>query len=76
MTKDFYQHDDEVIKAARALRRALIEDAPFGNACKAVEWVNATYPQVVALAQQSTEDEGRATGWVQPRDGAAYPAAI
>lgn len=52
-----YQHSDKVIEAARTLYECLIEDAPFGNAEKAVEWVDAAYPQVRMLAFQQTEDE-------------------
>lgn len=76
MTKGFYQHDDEVIEAARVLKQALLADSPLGNELEAQRWVRENYPQVVALAAQSTEDEERRTGWVQPRNGAAYPAAI
>ena len=53
----FYQHDDEVIEAARILKRALLEDSPFGNEDQAQKWLKETYPQVVSLAAQTTVDD-------------------
>ena len=59
MMATFYQHDDEVIEAARILKRALLEDSPFGNEDQAQKWLKETYPQVVSLAAQTTYDEER-----------------
>ncbi|MEM9043495.1 MAG: hypothetical protein AAGC81_02285 [Pseudomonadota bacterium] len=55
----FYQHCDEVIEAARLLRHELIEDAPEGNTKADEAWVGQRYPEVCALARQTTEEEER-----------------
>lgn len=53
----FYQHSDEVIEAARILKQELLDDSPFGNEIEAQRWLREKYPQVVALAGQTTEAE-------------------
>lgn len=61
MTK-FYQHCDEVIEAARTLKQELLSDSPFGNEREAQKWLREKYPQVVALAGQTTEAEAERAG--------------
>lgn len=58
-----YQHCDEVIEAARVLKQELIDDAPYGNTDAAHQWVFETYPQVCALAAQTTEPEAERAGF-------------
>jgi len=58
-----YQHNDEVIEAARVLCGELLDDSPFGNEAHAQEWLRINYSQVVSLANQTTEaEEERAVG--------------
>lgn len=51
----FYQHSDEVIEAARILKKELLDDSPFGNEDAAQKWFLERYPNVAALAAQTTE---------------------
>lgn len=50
-------HNDDVIEAARCLRDALMCDSPFGASEVGEDWFRRTYPDVAAMADQTTEEE-------------------
>jgi hypothetical protein len=52
-----YQHNDEVIDAARLLREALMDDSPFGNSEMGEDWFLREHPNIAALSEQLKEDE-------------------
>lgn len=51
-----YQHNDEVIDAARLLREALMDDSPFGNSEMGEDWFLREYSNIAALSEQLKED--------------------
>lgn len=53
----FHQHSDEVIEAARSLRRELMLDSPFGNESEARKWFLERHTHIETLANQVTETE-------------------
>lgn len=52
-----YQYNDEVIEAARILKKALLDDSPFGNEGAAQDWLSKNYNQVCMIAKQVKEGE-------------------